>query len=141
MDASNLRKLLRLLLSERGHSILVTIPQRGATLPDTPRTARLSLGSVCYHVNNRGHARMKVFQKPQDFEAFVGLIAKPERVPARVVGCYRMPNYFCPGGGVRRVARAWNPRSAHVPGRARRRKSGKGNGKSRMSAFLVRPAG
>ena len=32
-----------------------------------PGTARAGLGGVCYHVLNRGNARMRVFHRPDDF--------------------------------------------------------------------------
>ena len=41
-----------------------------------PRTARASVGGICYHVLNRGNARPKVFHKDGDYEAFVELIEK-----------------------------------------------------------------
>jgi hypothetical protein len=33
-----------------------------------PRTARASVGNVCYHVLNRGNARNEVFHKDGDFQ-------------------------------------------------------------------------
>ncbi|HMQ17509.1 MAG TPA: transposase [Phycisphaerae bacterium] len=60
-----------------------------------PRTARASVGGVCYHVINRGNGRAKVFHKPADFDAFVALLAEAAtRVPVRVVGYCLMPNHF-----------------------------------------------
>ena len=41
-----------------------------------PRTARSSVGGYCYHVLNRGNGRATVFYKPQDYHAFVALIAE-----------------------------------------------------------------
>ncbi len=60
-----------------------------------PRTARASVGGVCYHVINRGNGRAKVFHQPEDFEAFVALVAKAAtRVPVRVIAYCLMPNHF-----------------------------------------------
>jgi putative transposase len=60
-----------------------------------PRTARASVGGVCYHVLNRGNARAEVFHKDDDYAAFVGLIGRAcERLPMRVLGYCVMPNHF-----------------------------------------------
>jgi putative transposase len=60
-----------------------------------PRTARAAKGNWCYHVLNRGNARSKVFRKPDDYAAFVGLIELAcERLPMRVLGWCLMPNHF-----------------------------------------------
>lgn len=40
-----------------------------------PRAARGLVGGQIYHVLNRGNGLANVFHKPQDFEAFVYLIA------------------------------------------------------------------
>jgi len=60
-----------------------------------PRTARASVGGVCYHVVNRGNGRAAVFHKNQDYAAFVGLLQLAcERLPMRVLGYCLMPNHF-----------------------------------------------
>ena len=60
-----------------------------------PRTARASVGGICYHVINRGNAKMQVFHKEADYEAFVGLIGRAcERVEMRVLAYCVMPNHF-----------------------------------------------
>jgi putative transposase len=41
-----------------------------------PRTAHSSVGGYCYHVLNRGNGRATVFHKPQDYLAFLALIAE-----------------------------------------------------------------
>jgi putative transposase len=41
-----------------------------------PRTARASLGGWTYHVLNRGNARAQVFHKPEDFDAFLEMMAE-----------------------------------------------------------------
>ncbi len=60
-----------------------------------PRTARASVGNLCYHVLNRGNGRQRVFQRDADYAAFLELIAAAsERLPLRVVGLCLMPNHF-----------------------------------------------
>jgi putative transposase len=60
-----------------------------------PRTARASVGGVCYHVLNRGNARAEVFHKNGDYAAFVDLmVAANERLPLRILGYVLMPNHF-----------------------------------------------
>lgn len=60
-----------------------------------PRTARASVGGVCYHVINRGNNRLEVFHKPEDYEAFVALMSEAcERVSMRVLAYCLMPNHF-----------------------------------------------
>ncbi len=60
-----------------------------------PRTARASVGGVCYHVCNRGNGRATVFHKDQDYEALLALIAEAQqRTPMRVLGYCLMPNHF-----------------------------------------------
>jgi hypothetical protein len=41
------------------------------TLLFMPRTARASVGGMCYHVLNRGNRRAEVFHKDGDYQAFV----------------------------------------------------------------------
>jgi len=36
-----------------------------------PRTARASVGDICYHVINRGNSQIEVFHKDGDYQAFV----------------------------------------------------------------------
>ena len=60
-----------------------------------PRTARAAVGGVCYHVLNRGNGRAEVFHKPEDYDAFVELMALAcERLRMRVYGWCLMPNHF-----------------------------------------------
>jgi len=60
-----------------------------------PRTARASVGGVCYHVLNRGNGRARVFHDADDYDAFVTLLRKAcARVPMRLVGHCVMPNHF-----------------------------------------------
>ena len=60
-----------------------------------PRTARASVGDVCYHVVNRGNGRACVFHRPSDYAAFVELIGEAcERRTMRVPAYCLMPNHF-----------------------------------------------
>ncbi|MBI4524614.1 MAG: transposase [Deltaproteobacteria bacterium] len=59
-----------------------------------PRTARASVGGVCYHVINRGNARQEVFRKRGDYKAFIDLLNRAcERIAMRVLGYCVMPNH------------------------------------------------
>ena len=60
-----------------------------------PRTARASVGGVCYHVLNRGNARAEVFHKTADYAAFLDLLADAHaRLPKRILASARLPNHF-----------------------------------------------
>jgi putative transposase len=60
-----------------------------------PRTARASVGGLCYHVINRGNARAEVFRKPEDYAAFQELLREAAaRVRMRVLAYCLMPNHF-----------------------------------------------
>jgi hypothetical protein len=49
-----------------------------------PRTARSCSGGYTYHVLNRGNARATVFHNPDDFDAFLDLMAESSvRTPMR----------------------------------------------------------
>jgi putative transposase len=60
-----------------------------------PRTARASVGGLCYHVINRGNARADVFRKPADYAAFLQLLRlATTRVPGRILAYCLMGNHF-----------------------------------------------
>ena len=60
-----------------------------------PRTARASVGDICYHVINRGNAQIEVFHKDRDYRAFVELIGLAcQRIPMRVLAYCAVPNHF-----------------------------------------------
>lgn len=60
-----------------------------------PRTARASVGGLCYHVINRGNARAEVFRKPEDYAALRDLVQEAAgRVRMRVLAYCLMPNHF-----------------------------------------------
>ncbi len=60
-----------------------------------PRTARSCPGGYTYHVLNRGNARATVFHKPDDYDAFVNMMAEATvRTPMRILAYCLMPNHF-----------------------------------------------
>jgi len=60
-----------------------------------PRTARASVGGLCYHVINRGNARAAVFHDSSDYQAFRRLIGEAcERLPLDVLAACLMPNHL-----------------------------------------------
>ncbi len=60
-----------------------------------PRTARASVGGICYHVINRGNGRATVFHSDGDYRAFLALLGEAaERVGMPVLGYCLMPNHF-----------------------------------------------
>lgn len=60
-----------------------------------PRTARASVGGICYHVINRGNGRRQVFHQDGDYEAFLKAIGHAcIEIPMRVLGYCLMPNHF-----------------------------------------------
>jgi len=60
-----------------------------------PRTARASVGGLCYHVINRGNARAPVFHNDRDYRSFVNQIGKAcDRLPLEVLAGCLMPNHF-----------------------------------------------
>jgi putative transposase len=60
-----------------------------------PRTARASVGGLCYHVINRGNNRRRVFRKEADYAAFLKAVAQAcAEIPMRVLGFCLMPNHF-----------------------------------------------
>ena len=57
-----------------------------------PRQKRVDVAGVTYHAINRGNARLTIFHKPEDYDAFIRLMAEgtriswkwqPKREPAR----------------------------------------------------------
>ena len=60
-----------------------------------PRTARASIGGLCYHVINRGNNKARVYHSENDYRAFMDLIGRAcERTPMRVLAYCLMPNHF-----------------------------------------------
>jgi len=59
------------------------------------RTARASVGGICYHVINRGNARATVFFESADYRAFLNLMRVAcERIRMRLLAYCLMPNHF-----------------------------------------------
>ncbi|MCX7424550.1 MAG: transposase [Planctomycetia bacterium] len=59
------------------------------------RTARASVGGVCYHVLNRGNAREEVFYRKEDYAAFLDLMEEAEeRLPMRLLAWCLIANHF-----------------------------------------------
>jgi putative transposase len=60
-----------------------------------PRTARGSVGGYTYHVLNRGNSRSEVFHKPDDYQAFLQIMAEGSlRIAMRILAYCLMPNHF-----------------------------------------------
>jgi len=60
-----------------------------------PRTARASVGGVCYHVLNRGNSGKRVFRSQADYKNFVQLLRDAEqRVSLRILAYCLLPNHF-----------------------------------------------
>jgi putative transposase len=60
-----------------------------------PRSARASVGGICYHVPNRGNGRHRVFYKDGDYHAFLKAMAHARvEVAMRMLGYCLMPTHF-----------------------------------------------
>ena len=60
-----------------------------------PRKARVAPGGLVYHVLNRAVARLPLFQKDGDFEAFERVLAEAqEEHPTRLLSYCIMPNHW-----------------------------------------------
>ena len=60
-----------------------------------PRTARVAPGGVVFHVLNRGVARMQLFEKARDYEAFERVLSETlQEVPMRICSYGVMPNHW-----------------------------------------------
>ena len=59
------------------------------------RTARASIGGICYHVINRGNGGIAVFHDDGDYGAFVKAISQAcDRLPMDVLAWCLMPNHI-----------------------------------------------
>ena len=59
------------------------------------RPKRAALGGVVYHVLNRANAKMTIFEKDADYEAFLRIMQEAvERVDMRVLAYCLMPNHW-----------------------------------------------
>lgn len=60
-----------------------------------PRTPRAAVGGMVYHVLNRANARLSIFEKPDDYEAFETVLAQAHRqVPMRTLAWCVLPNHW-----------------------------------------------
>lgn len=60
-----------------------------------PRTARIAPGGIVFHVLNRGVARMQLFEKAGDYEAFERVLSETlEEAPMRICSYCVMPNHW-----------------------------------------------
>ncbi len=59
-----------------------------------PRPPRATAGNVCYHVLNRGNARMTIFHKDGDYAVLKLLNEAGDRIPMRLLAFCLMPNHF-----------------------------------------------
>jgi hypothetical protein len=60
-----------------------------------PRTARVAPGGMAFHVLNRGIARMQVFEKTGDYEAFERTLCETLRqTPMRICAYCVLPNHW-----------------------------------------------
>lgn len=60
-----------------------------------PRAPRSIIGNTVYHVLNRANARMQIFEKEKDYEAFENvLIEAKEKYPMRTLAYCMMPNHW-----------------------------------------------
>jgi putative transposase len=60
-----------------------------------PRVPRSLQSGLVYHLINRGNGQARVFHKPQDYEAFLDLLAAAkQRQPVKLLAFCLMPNHF-----------------------------------------------
>ena len=60
-----------------------------------PRIARVFIEGAAYHVLNRGNNRSVIFQKPEDYSAFLRLMIEAHaRTPIRLLAYILMPSHF-----------------------------------------------
>ena len=60
-----------------------------------PRAKRQFVGGIAYHVLNRANGRLRIFRKPDDFEAFERVLAEGlRRIPMRLCGYCIMSNHW-----------------------------------------------
>ena len=60
-----------------------------------PRQARVAPGGLVYHVLNRAVARLPLFQKPDDYDAFERVLVEAhQKHPIRLLAYCLMPNHW-----------------------------------------------
>ncbi|MGH8104187.1 MAG: transposase [bacterium] len=78
-----------------GHSSFPLTRPLCAVIGSVPRTARDSVGGLCYHLLNRGNRRARVFHSPGDYRDFVPLMGQAcTRLPMRILAYCLIPNHF-----------------------------------------------
>lgn len=76
-------------------SAFLTPPQAFGYPPAMPRRPRIAPGGHAYHVINRAVARLPIFRKSADYEAFERLLAEAmQRHPTRLLAYCLMPNHW-----------------------------------------------
>ena len=64
-------------------------------MPVMGRPSRTAVGGLAYHVLNRANARMWIFDKTEDYEAFERILAEAvRRVKMRLLAYCTMPNHW-----------------------------------------------
>jgi putative transposase len=64
-------------------------------MPVMGRPLRTAVGGLAYHVLNRANARMRIFDKTEDYEAFERILAEAvRRVKMRLLAYCTMPNHW-----------------------------------------------
>ncbi len=60
-----------------------------------PRRKRVDVAGVTYHAINRGNARLTIFHKPEDYDAFIRIMAEGlEKYQVELFAFTLMPNYW-----------------------------------------------
>lgn len=60
-----------------------------------PYRSRIGMAGVVFHVLNRGVRKLRLFDKPRDYRAFLKVLAEAQaRVPIRCLAFCLMPNHF-----------------------------------------------
>ena len=60
-----------------------------------PRSKRISLGGMVFHIRNRGVGRQRLFDKPAGYEAFESMIEETlAKLPMRICSDCLMPNHW-----------------------------------------------
>lgn len=60
-----------------------------------PRTLRADVGEIVYHILNRSTARLKIFEKDKDYQAFEATLEEAkEKYPMRILAYCLMPNHW-----------------------------------------------
>jgi putative transposase len=59
------------------------------------RPRRVTAGGIVYHVLNRANRRVRIFNKPRDYEAFLKVLGEGlQQIPCQLLGLCLMPNHW-----------------------------------------------